>query len=513
MTAPRPTPQEVYEDLTGDQREALRNRCKSDLYFLAKGVLSYNQVTPDAHAALCAFMTRSQSKRREVLMPRGHLKTTLCTISDSIRLSLIDPDNCRILIQNEVFDNASDMLVELEQHWTSDGMLPKLFPELVPEHTRGPGADWSKRSASLPPRAGKKDSTYTASGSGGSPQSKHFTHLKCDDLIGEKAKESAVEMEKAIRWTDAMEPLLDSLDDQIDLYGTRKTIDDVYKHFEDDLYPDEVEVFIREPIENGLPIFPSKYSLKRLLNIMRTKPEVWAHDFMNNPIGRGGRDWSEDYVKTFRLDRSSRRVWLKPSGKQLVVCYQLSELDVVVLADPNKGNKLSPDRSAVQAHGVTPNNDILVLEAKADRWSPSEFVDQIWELAQQWHPRVVGIEDQGNTQTVFYFGEKCKREDWYYRIQPLRHNKQSKEVRIRNMLDTPLRAGRVYMLEQQLTLRSAISFFPQLAKHNWDEIDCMSFGPEVYRAGVSAEDIAEEEEAEARVLSIGRGVTGYGASV
>jgi hypothetical protein len=98
--------------LTSEQFEAIRNRARTDLYFLAKGILGYDQVEPGAHQALCSFMTREEKNRRLVLMPRGHLKTTICTISDSIRLALCDP-NTRILIQNEVFDNASLMLQEV----------------------------------------------------------------------------------------------------------------------------------------------------------------------------------------------------------------------------------------------------------------------------------------------------------------------------------------------------------------------------------------------------------------
>jgi hypothetical protein len=499
--------QEKLQDLTGEQMDMLRDRAKRDLYFLAKWVLQYDQVEIRAHGALCSFMVNEPSNRRMVLMPRGYLKSTICTISDSIRLSLIDP-NTRILIQNEVFENAAGFLTEIGNHWTQNVILRAMFPDLVPVKITGPGSQWAKDKKSINRTGFTKEQTYEASGSGGSPQSRHYKKIKNDDLIGEKAKNSEAEMQSAIRWSDAMRPLLDRLDDQMDFYGTRKTMADVYAHLEE-VYKSRMKIFIREPIENGESIF-SKMPLSELQAIMADTPDLWAYDYMNNPLGKGGTDWGHGLVQYYTVGPDGRFYLSDPVRG--IKAYDLRELDIFITVDPNAGKLNSPDKCAVIVHGVTPHNHWLALEVWSGRVQPNDLIEQIWSMCGRWHPRVVGIEDAGQQNTLYYFERKCAEEGLYYRLSPLHHKSKEKEVRIRTALDTPLKSRRIYLLPSQLGLAAQIKLFPQLAVHNWDEIDCFSYGVDLAMTGVSLEDIQKEEEAVELILA-GRGVTGYGESI
>lgn len=512
MTSPISETSERLEELSSDDIAHLRECCQTDLFFLARWGLGYSQVSESAHGALCRFMTDEKRNRRMVLMPRGHLKTTICTISDSIRLSLCDP-NTRILIQNEVFDNAADMLKELKGHWENGQLLRMFFPELVPTRFAGQGVDWAKDSASIIRSQNFKESTYTASGSGGSPQSKHFKHVKNDDLIGEDHKESENMMLKAIRWSDGMTPLLDSLDDQIDYYGTRKTMADVYAH-QIEMLGDDMAVFVREPIENDEPIFPEKFTMLALMRIMNTTPEVWAHDYMNNPIGKGGLDWGKGLLRPFALVQHNGEIWVQCEDHitGLTIFWSLRELDITITVDPNSGQLMAPDKAAVIVHGVSPREQIFVLEATSGRWSPDGLIDKIWDEAYKWHPRVIGIEKAGQQNTMYYFEKRCSIEGMFYNLKPLAHHNQDKTKRIRTALDSPLKARRLYIQPGSVTLISQIQLFPQLAAHNWDEIDALGYGPEVYQTGMSLDDLKADEEAEEKVLEL-RGVTGYGESV
>ena len=111
--------EEVLQELTSTQIEKIKRKCQTDLYFLAKTVLGYDQVHYDTHNALCNFIVNEESNRRMILMSRGFLKSTLSTISDSIRLAICDP-NTRILIANETYEKACDFLKEIKGHWRPD---------------------------------------------------------------------------------------------------------------------------------------------------------------------------------------------------------------------------------------------------------------------------------------------------------------------------------------------------------------------------------------------------------
>lgn len=510
VTAVRSEVDERLEELNGSQVEHLRDRVKTDLFLLSQGILQYDQVEEYAHGALCQFLVHERSNRRMVLMPRGHLKTTICTISDSIRLTLVNP-NVRILIQNEVLENAVSFLREIKNHWENNKLLKFLFPELIPERFRGAGVDWAAEHASVVRTTAAKESTYTASGSGGSPQSKHFEYIKNDDLIGEKAKNSQAEMARSISWIDAQTPLLDRLSDTLDYYGTRKTLGDGYAHVMEK-YKTSLKVFVRLPIENDVPIF-SKFKLEDLLQIMNDTPDVWAYDYMNNPIGKGGLDWGRGLLRQYALSSQGYlhfedHITGKPS------MWHLSELDIVITVDPNKGKSTSPDKAAVVVTGTSPKEQLFVLSSVSDRWSPDGLINRVWDDAMKWRPRIIGFEDAGQQNTHYYFEKKMRDEGLYYQTKDLpRDNKQTKEQRIRAALDTPLKSRRIYVQASMLNLIGQIQLFPSLADHNWDEIDCLSFITEVGQRGFSREEQHEAEEAERKILSINRGATGYGRSV
>lgn len=503
-----PEQNEELQSLTEAQWQKLREKAQTNLYFLSKGILGYTQVEEGAHLALCAFMTREPLNRRLVLMPRGHLKTTICTISDSIRLALCNP-NVRILIQNEVFENASLMLQELQAHWEKGEMLRRLFPELVPARFSGPGTDWSKVASSINRTATFKESTWTASGSGGSPQSQHFGFIKVDDLIGEKHKGSAVEMLRANGWVDSMTPLLDRLDDRIDWYGTRKTLEDTYAHIQKS-YGDGLAVFFREPIENDQPIF-SKMPMKELQRIMIQTPDVWAHDYMNNPVGKGGLDWGQGVLRNYGISSDLQTITLVHHITGELVKWDKRELDIVVTVDTNSGKLHAPDKPAIVVSAITPDEQIVVLETWAKRVQPDDKLKAIYDLCIKWKPRVCGIEDTGQTTELYYFEKYCAAEGQYWELRPLKPENKDKEIRIRSALDTPLKARRIYVLPTMVELVAQVQLFPQLAAHNWDLIDALAYGPQLYQPGLTLKDIEAEEEAENKILQF-RGITGYGNS-
>lgn len=514
MASPRSTSgSPAWEELQGSttsEIEDMRLLAQTSTFFLGKGILGYDQIDEYAHAELCNFMDYCDEQYRMVLMPRGHLKSTICTITDSVRLAVKNPEHERILIVNEVYENACAFLLELKHHWENRPMLRRLFPELVPEKFIGPGSWWSTDEACLRRSSPYKEATWTAMGALGSAQSKHFSTIKGDDLIGEKAKKSRSVMLGVINWNASVKGLLDNLrTSRIDWIGTRKTIGDMYEDVMNKYK--RLAIFIREPIENGEPIFPLKYSLEALLEIAEQEPEVWYHDFLNNPIGKGGRDWSTGALRFFELTERGNVIYQHHLTEQWKT-WDLRELDIVITVDPNSGKQFAPDKAAIVVHGVSPDRQIFVLDSWSDRPSPSGLVERVWETCCRWRPRTVGIEDAGQQNTAHYFEQKCIEEGRSFHVTPLSHKNKEKDVRIRGALDGPIKARRLYLQNKQLVLKSQIELFPQLAEHNWDELDSLSYGPEVYSIGETLKDRARAKDAAKRLLAA-RGATGYGDTI
>src|SRR6516225_6970940 len=91
-----------------DIRQSLRERAKRSTYFFAKAILGFRDLTVQTHGPICRTLD-GPSKRKLIVMPRDHLKTSIATIADTIRRIVIDP-NIRILLGNETATNASHFL-------------------------------------------------------------------------------------------------------------------------------------------------------------------------------------------------------------------------------------------------------------------------------------------------------------------------------------------------------------------------------------------------------------------
>jgi hypothetical protein len=501
---------ELMEELTAmssEQREFLRLQAKHDLYVLAKGILGYRDVNPQTHGAFCRFIQANEKRRRLGLMPRGHLKTTLGTIADSVRIPLLDVDETRILISGETATTAEKFLSEVKGHYEKNKILRFLFPELIPTRFAGPGVQWSSSMATLVRQSAYKEATWEAVGVGGAIVGGHFTRIKCDDLIGFEAMYSDAKMQQAMDWADNIEALLiDQHLDIIDFIGTRWRRNDLYAHIMK-FYGARIAVFVREAIENGEVIFPAKHSLEVYETLQREKPLVWYSQYQNNPLASGQTDFPVGALQSFTFDLDGRVILRLPDGGYKI--WRLEDLDRIVTADPNSGAVTAPDTAAVIASAISPDNEIIVLYAWSGRVSPAAFVDKIFEVWERWKPRVVGIEQAGQQTTRFYFDQLMEEKEIYIRVEPLKPKNRNKPDRIRAAMEPIIRSRRLYMLPTQTVLRKAVDEFPDTDPI--DELDCLAYGTEegMWRKPFRQKDVDEQQSALKLIINRRSSRTGY----
>lgn len=517
--------------MSSQVREGLRNRAKHDRFFLARGILGYEDVNPYTHGALCRALTSRDKKRRMFLMHRGSLKTTVATIADCVGDAITDPDHCRILLVNEIEDNAIGFLNEIKAHFEQGELLRDLFPELLPERFSGPGSKWSSNHACLRRSTAYKEWTWQAAGVGKALASRHFTKIKCDDLIGFEARESPAAMRYAVAFAKALEPQLINMDeDYIDFVGTRWAMNDLYRVMLQ-AYGDDMSYFAREDIEvvpdlpldvlrdagfkiddpaevvgTRQPIFPKKFSLRQLGRLAQIDPVLYYAQFKNNPISDGIKDFDPTQVRTFEFDNYGNVVYRDENGT--LRRWPREQLDIVMTADPNSGSLTATDFPAIVVSAQSPRDQIFVLETWSRRVPPDAFVDQIYTMWQRWQPRVLGIEEAGQQTTLFYFKKKAKELRTYIYTVPLKPKNRDKAGRIRKALQPIINQGRLFLRKEQTVLRHQIQFHPDL--ENDDELDCLSYGADgVWRTPLTQRDMDEEEEAAQTVLRRRSARTGY----
>lgn len=500
--------QEEVSSLSSTQLTNLKEAAKNDLFVMARGVLGYEAVNKNTHGAMCNFMVHGQKVRRLTLYPRGHFKSTIDTISDSVRLSCKDPDHTRILLVNETATNAEGFLSEIKSHWENNQLLRKLFPELVPRQTTGPGAKWSSTMATLNRSTAYKEGTYTAIGVGGAVTSRHYTNIKCDDLIGLEADRSPAEMRAAISWVDQIEPLLTSPDDDvIDFIGTRWSQVDLYAHLIQG-YSDDLETFSRMATDtgepDGEPIFPERFSRERFERIKRINPKQWYAQYCNNPIAEGNRDFDPGQIRYYRWNTKGE---IEFKDGATIKTWSLESLYITIMVDPNSGAKDAPDTAAIVATGVSPDDEVFVLSSYSGRPDPGQLLELIYDTACRWSPAMIGIEKAGQQTTLWQFDQLMRRRSRSFRVEPLHHKNIEKEKRIRDTVQPLLGLGHLFLTEQMIVLRNSITNFPQITL--WDELDALAYGPSIWRSGSGVIDLAEARENINKIITA-RGRTGYG---
>lgn len=499
---------EQLQALNTSDLEQMQNMAKHDLFFMNTGVLGYDALTESCHAAPCNFAVKERKTRRMHLDPRGHLKSTIETISDPIRISVEAPDHARILIVNETATNSEGFLAEIKGHWEHNIVLRFLFSNLVPERFTGPGSQWSSTMATIRRSTSFKEGTYSAIGLGGAATSRHYTRIKVDDIIGLEADRSPAEMRRAIEWIDQIEPLLSSPDiDIIDFIGTRWGLVDVYAHIMES-YGSDLAVFSRMATDNGEPdgnpIFPERFSRERFARIKRINPGQWYAQYCNNPVASGARDFEANLVRTYWWN-SKGEVEFRDAGE--TKSYALDDLYITIQVDPNSGSEKSPDTAAIVVTGVSPLDEVFVLNTYSGRPQVDGFMQEIYDRACRWHPRAIGIEKAGQSTTLWQFEKYMKEQGRTFNVVPLHHENKEKEARIRQALQPLVQMGRLFLAQNQTILRQSIANFPQIKL--WDEIDALAYGPKLWRRGTSVESIDKARQNRHKLLAA-RGITGYG---
>ena len=445
--------------------------CQTSLYFLCKEILHYNE-WDTVHDDLERFLNRP-SNRKLILVPRGHLKTSIVTKAYSIQLLLRNP-NLRILIANQVWDKAREMLYEIKQFLTDKSDLPKLFGPFVSDRWREDDIVIAQRSKALAaPSIG-------TSGVEAELTSSHYDVIFCDDLQGEKNFQTPEAREKVKRYYRSMIDLLEP-GGLLIVIGTRWHLDDVYQYILDQ-EKEYYDVTIRRVVEDGRIIFPKKFSkhfnlarrqwefssvpcLDYIDYLKRRPSEEFASQYMNDPVDSENAVFKKEYF----------RYWTARPPR----------LYVSMTIDPAISEKQSADYFVIDVSGMDEDYNIYRLDYAKGHWKVSEQIEQIFTMFLKWHPSAVGLETVAYQKALkSWLEEKQRERQVYFPITELKRSTlESKEFRIKS-LEPFLRDGKYYLAPWMKSFEEEALGFPR-AKHD-DELDAASSQLELLLPGDGA---------------------------
>jgi predicted phage terminase large subunit-like protein len=493
----------TIEGLPTDIRQDLAERGKNDLFFFVKAILQYRDLTRSCHLPLCEFLDHNPSRFKMVLMPRGHFKTTVCTIGRVMQMALQDT-NRRILVLNETSGNAEDFLSAMQQHFETNRVLRALYSKHIPKDFKK--VAWNSKELELVRDVKEGVKTIEAMGMTGALTSHHYTHLQIDDPISEEAAKSDAVMHDAISRIDKVFSLMVKPElDTVNIVGTRWGLHDVYSYFLRKL-GHRFKVFARAAVKDGVPIFPELISLETLGDIRSTIGEyAYSCLYMNNPRDIATQNFNVDDLRFWRWSTDEESIVLYDREGKISDEVYLHKLDVNVSVDLAISEKITNDMNAVVTTGQTPDGKIIILDAWGKRCTPLEVIEKLFEVKRRFNPRQFGIEAVAYQKALSYFvrAEATQRGEWL-NIVPLKAipskrgtSNNSKEARIRGL--QPLVAvGRVYILPTMHLLRDQLADFP-LNKHD-DVIDALAHQLVMWRGVINVKRMEKYAESEAKLL-------------
>jgi hypothetical protein len=438
--------QEDLVNMTEEVRSALRKKCLRSLFDFSVAVMGYDDITEDLHGRVCQLL-ESPSARKQITLPRGFIKTWLCTIAYSIWISLprteadefplgvssSDPfynlgPNIRILIASYVIGNAMKMLGLIRKTYEMNQAMMILFPEVIPENFNK--QKWSNLEACINRSDQFTESTFEAGGIGGSTTSRHYDliieddliYAKKDDLTGKELQPDQDDIDKAIGWHKlATSLLVPKAHTRIHNIGTRWAKQDLI-HYIVENEPD-YECFHRAATLDGSlegePTWPEAYGREKLKKILAAQGTYMFHtQYLNQPMA------PEDML--FKAE------WLQfyLPGELPEFMRIFTTVDLSGWTEPKrKGNE---SRGVVLTCGICPKNHLWLLHYDVGRFDPSQVIDLFYKHQKLFNPEYIYVESVYYQKSIMHFAHKeMELRGWL----PLRELKtdssQSKELRIR----------------------------------------------------------------------------------
>lgn len=476
-------------NLTSAEHKALRRLAKQSLFTLAHAMLGYDKMTVNLHLAQADWYQNEAIKKqhRMILWPRGHYKSTLFTVAETIQTLLPDDDNnapwpgclgpnARVIIFHAIEKKAIGFLQAITAHFLGNIELLSLFPEVMPDSRK---QTISKFELELPRTKIYPEASVTAAGRKGASQGGHYNKLKLDDIIGENDRDSEIEMAAAIEWFDNHRSLFSSFNhDVCDIIGTRWAHDDVYSHamakYGERMAKSIISFYTTDSTGKQVPVFPEEFSDENVRELKMNR-RVWTAQYLNDPSASDygfNPNWLRYYSFT-----SPRELIYKDLFSGTTTGYTTvttNQLDIVFLIDPAPKGEYGFIITGTDKFGRN-----FVLEAIKRDMQANQFCNLVFDKVRFWSPRIVGIEFV-NFSEVYkpWFEQEMRQRQLYFRIEGLRTRNSVKNQRIEG-LSNYFSNGLIFFNETQTSMLKEYNEFG--ATTSTHLLDALAYGPVVWR--------------------------------
>lgn len=498
-------------------RLAMRLNALGSLYFFEKFVLGRNKLTDGLHRPICESL-ETDRPRYLLEMPRDHFKTVMVTEGRTMWrvLPFNEADEAamrelgygdeyiawmrrthdparRILTVSEIIGNAIMIGYRLDWHYKENRLFKGLFPEIQPDAK----CVWTNESKQqrCASRGAQGEGTFDFLGVGGALQSRHYSDVNEDDVIGKEALESELVMAKTIDYHKLLIGAFESFrEGNWTVVNNRWAPNDLSGWIRINQPEFEIETHSalggcceKHPV--GTPIFPEEFSVETLENIRKIQgPYIFSHQYLNLPVAPEecifDKDWIRFYGPTPAPNKIGRH-WLRHEVRNGEVLPDINPNLLVrsMVVDPNHAGANGRARHAIVITGYSPEHDrVYLLDVWAASASYDDLVHNIYRMAKLWGLREFWLETQGAQGYLKHHLEyRSKMENIDLKVRELKTSTAAGAKRIRiESLEPLFREGRVWVRRDQSAFLDEYYGYPGYP--TVDILDCLGYTPQTWNA-------------------------------
>jgi len=522
------------EKLSNEMITELRKKAKGNLYTFAKGVLGFDFIDPIVHLPLCRVLElydgyndtleaprveyevvlrelilrhcRMHSliwsedvikdriedalvrgiKQCKFTLPRGWLKTTMCSIAYPLWRGVRD-SNVRVLLVQNTYTNACAKLQSIKGLVEGNVLFRELFKDVLPTAK----SKWKGDSLCLTRKGAFAESTFEAAGVRTQVTSRHYDLIIEDDTVAPEnddvtediACPSMEDIAKAIGWHKLTTPLLvDPGKGQNMVVGTRWAERDLLSYVDEkEHHYWSVERACRENDQGledvkGKSCYESRFPERVLTQIESTMgPYMFAALYRNKPMNSTDMVFKPDWITYYDTP---------PRGLMVYTMVDLA-------TDPETAKGARIDYNVVETTGKDlQSGHVYVLDVWRKKCSPMEVINELFRQHELWSPIRTGCESIAYQSTMLYWIKEIQQQrKVFFHVEAITHGRRSKGDRIMGL--QPLFASlQIHVRRHHSALVNELMSFPR--GENDDIIDTLSMHLKFWRNTISQSDVKQQ---------------------
>lgn len=475
------------------------------MYFLARAVLGYTDLNPRVHLPMCEFL-QNPAKRKMLIVPRGHFKSTIGSIAYPIWTWINDP-NQRYVLSSETLDLAVKFGKEIRGHFYRNDTFRWLFPELLPDPSSRDFRDNDREFIINRPDSFADPSLWICA-VGAKIQGHHGTRFGKDDLIGDEAADSPAVMEDAIGWDANSDPILEVPErDEMTWIGTPWDLADLYINVQERLGSSLLK-FAWD--DGGCGVLDSagnirffeRFSHEGLAALERTMgPYRYSCQYHCNPIHPDVTEFKPEDIRYYDFGDNGDIV-LASDGRRI----PRSAFSWILSIDLATGKRTGKSKTALIVSGRAPNGAVIIADYVKKKMPASETINHIFELNKRWHPSRVPVEDVGFQDEIVHWARERGENQGTWIPYVAEKARGDKDDRIRG-LQPFFNARQVFIRKSMTELHAELVTFPR--GRDKDLLDALQYAVKYWRRPDDEDEIEEQEREEHEYIAQRDAATGY----